>query len=335
MSEVERGNSKELYIGGNPKRTHVSQTSGLPPLRATKMKRQFILSGGRKVEAEHVIIPGTSVSEMTVVHELNPRNQDAVDENSTRDIYPKVKDRGIDTEGIAVAREGRYFIIEGSRRRYCAIKAVCDLPLWVFNEELSPDDILCIVNAAQSSKKFSYREVGLKYIQTMKEQDFRTNEDLARYTGVSVESIRKRVQAANIDARLINVFPDCEGIPNSFYSKLAKIQKIASSRCIDISDLTSEVGLGDEKPNISINIEEIQRSILDGLESALRTLTQDSTSSSRWIISDIAEFDSKDKTARIKRSQDGRKVIFEFNRMNQNLIDDIERLIKLRINKSS
>jgi ParB family chromosome partitioning protein len=86
---------------------------------------------------------------------------------STRDILPLIKENGVTTEAIAVCRDGKYYLVEGSRRRYCCIKCSADLPLWSFDEEISREDAACIVNAAQTAKRFSYREMGMKYLEIM------------------------------------------------------------------------------------------------------------------------------------------------------------------------
>ncbi len=59
----------------------------------------------------------------------------------------------------------------------------------------------------------------------MKNKGFKTNEELASYLNIGIESIRKRIQAAKISKELIRIFPDSEGIPNTYYSKLARIEK--------------------------------------------------------------------------------------------------------------
>lgn len=337
MSNVERGTNKSMYLSGGGKRTNFDQKSGLPPLQSNaKLKRLFILSGGKKLEAEHIIVPGSDVEELTLVHELNPRNQDAVDDLSTRELLPKIKERGVDSEAIAVLRNGIYYLVEGSRRRFCCIKCKADLPLWVFNEELSDSDISSIYNAAQTSKKFSYREMGFKYKEIIDREELKTNEELAKYLGIGLESVRRRIQAANIDHELIKVFPDCEGIPNSFYSKLANIQKRATANSIPIDKITSEILFDKHYYNQNTNLEETQRSILIGLQSILKDLTPDSSDSNpAWVSSDIVTFDNKDTYARVKKSSDGRKVNFEFNRVNKELLDEIERLIKMKITKSN
>ncbi|HBZ3951562.1 ParB family protein [Klebsiella pneumoniae] len=335
MSDVERGTSKDKYLTGNSKRTFVDQKSGLPPLRTSPtQKRLFTLANGRKVEARYVVVPGSEVANKTLVHELNPRNQEAVDDLSTREILPLIKENGVTTEAIAVYRDGQFYLIEGSRRRFSCIKCSVDLPLWAFDVEVSREDVDCIVNAAQTAKRFSYREVGIKYLEIMKNKGFKTNEELASYLNIGIESIRKRIQAAKISKELIRIFPDSEGIPNTYYSKLARIEKTANANNIPLTELTSEVGADDNKITNINDIEEVQKSILDGLHSVLSILCNDVNKPQKWTVTDIAAFDNKDTYARVKRSADGQKVSFEFKRIGQSTINEIERLIKVSISKA-
>ncbi|RXY17887.1 peptide transporter, partial [Klebsiella pneumoniae] len=122
----------------------------------------------------------------------------AVDDLYTREILPLIKENGFKTGAIAVYRDGQFYLIEGSRRRFCCIICSIDLPLWAFVVEVSREDVDCIVNAAQTAKPFSYREVGIKYLEIMQNKGFKTNAELASYLNIGIESIRKRIQAAKI-----------------------------------------------------------------------------------------------------------------------------------------
>ncbi|HHR6132287.1 TPA: ParB family protein [Providencia alcalifaciens] len=332
MTNVERGTNKDIYLG-NSKKTHFEQRNGLPPLKGRYInKRAFTLKDGRKVDAEHIIIAGNKISEQTAVHSLNPRNQEALDENSMGDILEQIKLRGVDTEGIAIRIGSIYYLIEGSRRRYCCIKLSTDLPLWVLPNDISNEDIFSIINAAQSSRKLSYREVGIQYQKLMEDNNFTTNEQLAQYIGLSTESIRKRIQAALIDVRLINLFPDCEGIPNTFYARLSKLQSNANKEGIDLAILCKEVK-NNHKDLVIENIQETQKNTLEELSTILELITNKTKQASAWKTSNIIEFNNKDQYARISYNGNGRKVRFEFNRLNQTVIEEIEHLIKLKLSK--
>ncbi|MDC9615997.1 ParB family protein [Xenorhabdus khoisanae] len=325
MTAIERGSNKDIYLSGH-KRTGFEQKSGLSSLKpAAKLKRLFTLADGRKVEAEHIVISAEQIENLTIVHEMNPRNQKAIDDYAVRDILEQIRTRGVDTEGIAIKRDNKFALIEGSRRRYCCLKTKSDLPLWVLPDDLTAEDINALINASQSSKKFSYREVGKQYQEKMIMLGFSTNDELGKYLGVSAESVRKRIQAALIDEKLISIFPDSEGIPNSFYSRLAKIQKLAEKAQIDFDKLCSEVAVETEDVDAG-EIEKKQRSIMDDLSVALELMTSDAPIKG-WETTELISFDSKDKYARVSRSANGRKVKFEFNRVNASLLDEIQQLI--------
>ncbi len=53
---------------------------------------------------------------------MNPRNQEALTTNAVRDILQQIESRGVDTEGVAVKRDGVYLLIEGSRRRFAVLR---------------------------------------------------------------------------------------------------------------------------------------------------------------------------------------------------------------------
>ncbi|OKP01593.1 ParB family protein [Xenorhabdus eapokensis] len=333
MTDIERGNNKDIYLSGQ-KRTGFEQRSGLPSLKAvSKLKRLFTLSDGRKVEAEHIVISADQVENLTTIHEMNPRNQNALDDHAVRDILEQIRLRGVDTEGVAIKRSNKFVLIEGSRRRYCCLKVKADLPLWVLPDDLTTEDINALINASQSSKKFSFREVGKQYQEKMRSLGFNTNEELGQYLGVSVESVRKRIQAALIDERFISIFPDSEGIPNSFYSRIAKIQRLAEKNKLNFDKLCAKVAVETEIGDV-IDIERRQRSIMDDLTVSLELMTSNNPVKG-WETADLISFDNKDKYARVSRSANGRKVKFEFNRLSTNLIEEIEQLIIDRLKSES
>ncbi len=102
------GNDKSRYLNA-PKRTEVGHRSGLAGLKtAPRIKKLFTLHKGRRLEAEHVIVPAQRVEKETLVHPANPRNQEALTDYSVRDILKQIEERGVDTEGIAVKRDGVY-----------------------------------------------------------------------------------------------------------------------------------------------------------------------------------------------------------------------------------
>ncbi|EFR0233181.1 peptide transporter [Salmonella enterica] len=323
------GNDKSRYLNA-PKRTEVSHRSGLPSLKSQpRLRKLFTLHNGRKLEAEHIIVPAERVKLETAVHPMNPRNQEALTLNAVRDILEQIQARGVDTEGVAVKRNGVYLLIEGSRRRFCCIHLAKDLPLWVLPDELSPEDINSIITAAQTSRRFSYREVGFQYLQKMEEHGFVTNEELANFLGISHVSVSKRVQAAKIDNSLIALFPDYEGIPNSYYNRLSRLQKYIEKNLYSLEEVVESVR--EETKSLDVtDISEAQKSVIDKITKVVERLDINPPSKG-WDTRELALFDNKDKYARVSKNASGRKIRFEFNRMNSELIAEIEAFIKLKL----
>ncbi|HHE8520612.1 TPA: ParB family protein [Enterobacter hormaechei] len=326
------GNDKSRYLNA-PKRTEVGHRSGLAGLKtAPRLKKLFTLHKGRRLEAEHVIVPAQRVEKETLVHPANPRNQEALTDYSVRDILKQIEERGVDTEGIAVKRDGVYLLIEGSRRRFCCIKAEKDLPLWVLPDELTEDDINSIISAAQTSRKFSYREVGFQFIKKMEEKGFSTNEELAAYLGISHVSVAKRIQAARIDETLISLFPDYEGIPNSYYSRLSRLQKYVQKNLFPLDEVIDNVK--EETKDLDIgDLQVAQKVVMEKITQSVESVCE-KTYSTKWETSDLITFDNKDKYARISKNNTGRKIRFEFNRINAGFIKELEEFIKEKLKVS-
>lgn len=91
------------------------------------------------------------------------------------------------------------------------------------------------------------------------------------------------------------------------------MKKTAIANNIPLTDLTSEVGADDNKISNINDIEEVQKSILDGLHSVLSILCNDGNKQGQWTVSDIAVFDNKDTYAVVKRSADGQKLVLNLS----------------------
>lgn len=141
----------------------VSEGSG-----ATKIYKLF---NGREVEATHVVVPYESFKNYTdtdpqdslvAIHPLNKRNQKALSKTALADLVESALQHGIQGEGLAIEIDGRYEIIDSSRRFAAARIAKCDLPLWVFpaGTELSDSEARMLAHITTLKRALSYREEG-------------------------------------------------------------------------------------------------------------------------------------------------------------------------------
>ncbi|MGR5448740.1 hypothetical protein ACP3V3_02905 [Vibrio sp. PNB22_3_1] len=198
--------------------------------------RTFTMPDGTELIGRHVIVPSAQIEEMVVVHPLNPRYQKAITAESLGDILPLIIQGGVQFEGIAVEMDGKFAVLDASRRRMAAIIAKKDLPLWVFESDapLSRKNSEYISEVARASKALSYREEGMLLIKAMHEDPKLNNlealMDAFRYDAKQERTVRRYIDAAIIPQELIDMFPDSENIPNDFYSKLKAICKEVARR---------------------------------------------------------------------------------------------------------
>jgi ParB family chromosome partitioning protein len=283
------------------------------------------------VNAVRVVVPAGEVESKTEKHPLNPRIKEALTLDSVQELYAEILENGVTTEGVAVKDKetGNYLLLDSSRRRFCAIKADKDLPLWVL-ESVTTAQALFLINSSQSFKKWSWREVGLNYLRAAEVERIskEDTEAIAKLIGVSKETVRKKVQAALVHQELINAFPDSEGIPSTFYAKLSKIEKELSKRSVSVSDFIKNAMKGIKfKPDSDMNFKQV--AILTLFETCIAKAPKKKNSPTT---DDLAKFTDKNKYARKKVSANG-DVSFELRRMTGSVVADIEKYIKSRLSE--
>ncbi|MGL6316638.1 ParB family protein [Vibrio sp. WXL103] len=300
----------------------------------SKPMTKQIQFGKTKYTARHVIVAAQDVEKKTVAHHLNTRHQESLSMDAVRDIYPQVLAEGIKQEGVAYYNEAldRYELFDASRRRFCAIEAKVDLPLWVLSELPEGKDIIAYVDLTQTVKLLSWREVGTRYLNYANENDIEINDydRLGKEFSVSGETIRKKVNAATLSKVLVESFPDCQGIPTSFYSKLGKIERaIKKLGTVAIDKFVQNAT--DTFQSDAKDVGEVQQSLLSHYEVMLEDFMSNkpkAVSSSE----DLATFDDRNKFARKKVSANGRKITLEFSRLPKEVMVDIEAYIRDKLN---
>ncbi|EHR5321661.1 hypothetical protein NB663_09240 [Vibrio parahaemolyticus] len=315
------------------KKGNLNVRSGLS-LNSGQQIKKNIQFGSQIYTARHVVVSAQNVRDTTIVHSLNIRSQESLTLDSVRDIYPDVVAEGVKQEGVAYLNPETklYELFDGSRRRFCAIEANKDLPLWVLEQSPNPKEIKAYVELTQKVKMFSWREQGRSYLKFALEHNINKDdfEAIGRELGVSKETIRKKVQAANINAKLIGSIPDCEGIPSRFYGTLAKIERSLVKNNIDLDDYlqNAEESFNTTEEDIDL----VQNAMLDNFLTVLdRMLSKPKKKEPR--IESLAEFDSRNKYARINVSPDGRKAKFEFAFLTKDELSDIEAYVRNRLSR--
>ncbi|MCD9515615.1 ParB family protein [Photobacterium carnosum] len=313
------------------KRTSFNQGNKLSNLQKNEgIKKTFTFASGKKVSATRIVIASSELERKTVIHKLNPRIQKSLTLDSVRDILESIKQEGVHTEGVAIKNDQSvYELLDSSRRRFSCIHTQKDLPLWVIEDTINESDLVAFIQTTQSVKRLSYRELGSDYDELMKEGGFNKIDELAEYLSLGRETCRKRYVAASINQALISAFPDCEGIPNGYYAKLAKIEKQLSKEKTSITTFINSLKLSDDEENT--RIEDKQKSILQSMENKLKKATGKVT----WKTTSFAEFDDKNTYAKISKSSDNRNLKIELSRLPSELYDDIVQYISAKVNSKS
>ncbi|WP_435000098.1 ParB N-terminal domain-containing protein (plasmid) [Vibrio scophthalmi] len=137
----------------------------------SEQTKSYKLFGGKTVKAVRVEVPYSefqnyskdNVNDSKVaIHPLNKRNQKGLNKNNLAELIESILERGIQQEGLAVEVDGRYLIIDSSRRFSAAQIAQVSLPLWVFPEgtDLSNSEIRALAHVTTLNRALSYREEG-------------------------------------------------------------------------------------------------------------------------------------------------------------------------------
>ncbi|MCD9527844.1 ParB family protein [Photobacterium carnosum] len=313
------------------KRIGFNQGNNLSKLQKNEgIKKTFSFASGRKVSATRIVVAANELKNKTVIHKLNPRRQDSLTLDSVRDILISIEQEGVHTEGVATKNvQGIYELLDSSRRRYSCLHAQKELPLWVIEESIDDADLIAFIQTTQSVKRLSYRELGADYETLMKEGAFTKIDELAEYLSVGRETCRKRYVAASINQALISVFPDCEGIPNGYYAKLAKIEKQLSKENTSVTKFISSLKFNDAEEDTSV--EDKQKAILNLMEVKLKKPTDKVT----WNTTTLADFDDKNTYAKVLKSSDSRGLKIELSRLPSELYDDIIKYVSDKVNAGS
>lgn len=116
---------------------------------------------GNRYLFSFVQIASDVVSAITMVDASNPRQQNDRLDETTEDLGDSVRSSGVMFGVWAELREdGMYCLIDGSRRRYRAIKDGVSLPVWYTKEKLTTYEKLYLIQTTTLTRSFSYYEGG-------------------------------------------------------------------------------------------------------------------------------------------------------------------------------
>lgn len=301
-------------------------------LDVSKASKTYNLTNGEKT-ATRIVLSAGEIETKTEKHPLNPRNQRALNERSLAKTLASVREYGITEDCLGIWKDkdrNIIQIIKGSSRRWCAIKAGVDYPVWVLPADCATnDDIRKLIANDELQRPHSYRERGEAIVEQLKERglDFESmkNEEIAAELGIGRETVRKCMQAYRVNNRLLELIPDYESVKQPVYGKLAKLERALDkdpSKSINhVANAVKMATIGIEK----LDTAEAQEKVIGEIEKAI---LGKGGADAGWTVTELATFDSSRKKARKHVSPDGRNVKFELNRQDPELIEAVENLIR-------
>lgn len=304
-------------------RTLPTQTAEAP-VQADEQTQILSLKTGRKVKFVRKVIDAADVETKTFVRqETNGRDQTALTKESLKDIIKTFRQQQFfDCFGVEV--DGRIEVLDGSRRRASAIFTQRPLVIKVTSDPLSVDDARQLAKDIQTAKEHNLREIGLRLL-GLKEQGM-SQKDIAHQEGMSQAKVTRALQAAAVPQDLIALFPVQSELSIADYKSLLEIDEILKAKDISreqlidmISDqlfaITSDSALAEDEQK-----SEVMKLIAKSSQTLISAPAKD-----KAVVSLLWEFEDKDKYAR-KRIK-GRALSYEFNRLPNKVLEDLEEAI--------
>ena len=287
-----------------------------------------------ELRAKRIIIKTKDIELKTEIHYLNPRNQDALTLDAVSDILPSIRENGVTTEGVATEKDGKYYVLDASRRRFACIVSQQDLPLWLIEGEPTDTQLLKIINDSQE-EKWSYPEHGQYLLKIAKKQNINIEsmkiDELAKILGIGRESLRKRLEALDVNTELRTVFVDYEGIPNVYYADLAKLQRQLNKMKLNIPEQIGIFKLKLESLSLTGTVSERQKKTLEALKQFIGDITKTPNADPKWIEKELGSFDNKRTNVKRKVNESTRKIVYEFTRLPKDLQAKIDSLIEANL----
>jgi len=268
----------------------------------------WTLVSGRKISFTEITVPAEDVETLTYVNELNRRIQEEV---STRSLAGSIKRQQYQS-CIAQLIDGRYLILDGSRRRQAAIEANRPLRVLFCVEELTLPEVKGLSKESQSSEEHSLRDNGKHFEYLLKHPDFpMTVEQVLEEEGINKSFYDRCVRAWAVPSELIALFETPTDLGDESFRKLTRVAKKFPNKMNLVKFISKlEIKSGTSIPETLNFIEEAA-----GLKKVANG------DKPRKIV-DI----NKNRHVKVKKSGKS-KTVFEVSNGSQKELEDIERLI--------
>lgn len=292
----------------------------------SESSQRFTLASGRKAIFQTKTIDNDQIQNRTYVDQsINGRDQSTLTPESLEDItrtlpfqqfYPAI--------GRLVGE--KIEIVDGSRRRASALLCGCDLKVMYTSSEISAEDARQLAEDLQTAKEHNLREVGLR-LKTLKESGL-SQKDIAKQERMSESKVTRAIQAATVPHELLSVFPVQSELTYPDYKFLQNVADIASKRKISLEQLVSQVAMDTAVlKGQSLPPEDLKNELVNSYRQNVMSMFPKPTTG-KAVFEDLREFEDRKAYARKKTDSKGRKIVYEFSRLNKEAQDKIDEAIR-------
>ncbi|BCL73963.1 hypothetical protein TUMSATVNIG1_59490 (plasmid) [Vibrio nigripulchritudo] len=248
-----------------------------PRAGATLSARQVKLPSGKVITLRiQKFVGAEEIERRTFVHEENPRDQDKLNEEELKEWIEDFKNdlQILPALGYLDSSTDKVGIIDGSTRRFCAIKANGSFTAEVSDQPISKEDAIFIVDKTQQARKLSAYDYGQYY---KKKFDLRKKDEpelsqraFAKELRLSQTTLSRFLKAAALPQGLYDFFGTTQ-IGTESTKTLIKIYTQIESEMFSIGDLMSRC----EPTQFAVDAEDdedIEKAIRDALDAAASEL---------------------------------------------------------------
>ena len=287
-------------------------------------RKKFVLKSGREVFFDLIELNGSDeIKKKTKPHDVNGRESDNLTAFSVSDITPTIKKTQLyDAYGI-YSEDGVIEVLDGTRRRFAAILTNAKFRIYVAEEKISLMDAQYISDLAKLAKPLSAREDGIRFKKLMMQENIKTQKALSLAIGVSESKITRCINAAEVSKELLSLYPDQNSLNVRTYIMLRKIEK-------EIEQMDYAIRKFVEACKSIITKEGIDSLFADEQIELISTVIKrefnkvKNDKSEKTQTTSIKEFN---KNQYVKRKQKGDLISFEFKRISNSQMKEVEDFI--------
>ncbi|HIF9256019.1 TPA: ParB family protein [Photobacterium damselae] len=321
--------SSELEKAGEDSTAFLAEHFGF---ESVSQSIEWTLASGAKALFNEVTLSYTQVKDDTfVTFNVNGRDQSLLTKESLEDLNSLEYQQFYPAVGRQV--DGKIDILDGSRRRAWFLLQggrIKEFRVLVTSNDISMTDAKALAKQLQTAKEHNLREIGMQCIALKKASQDMTQAEIAQQVGLSQAGVSKAIKAANVSAKLVQLFPIANDLSHSDYALLDKVMKACGEGEL-LDNFISKMA----KKVVNIQAEYSAQEKKDAIVGAIKLelkIAEAKKQKSEVRVTTLAEFDAKGMFAR-KKVQ-GRNFSYEFGRLSKDVQLELDRVIRDVLNKA-